>query len=128
MEQQRNIAATKLAIKHYLQQAKLDWRFLLPGYLLPALGSILQAYIPTLIIAQILFNYSKNPPSSLSEYIPFIALFIFVWAVGDILWRIGIHFLIKAEHNGAKRLYINAMKLLLKNFFIITLPAQSQKK
>ncbi len=114
MEQERNIAATKLVIKHYWQQTKFDRRFLLPGFLLPALGSVLQAYIPTLIIAQILLDYSKNPPNNLSEYIPFILLFIVTWAVGEVLWRTGIHFLIKAEHDGAKRLYINAMDFLLK--------------
>lgn len=113
MEQERNIAATKLTVRHYWQQAKIDWRFLLPGFLLPALGSVLQAYIPTLIIAQILLNYSDNPPNNLSEYIPFILLFILTWAAGDVLWRTGIHFLIKAQHDGAKRLYINAMNFLL---------------
>ncbi len=113
MEQERNIAATKLAVRHYWQQAKLDRRFLLSGFLLPALGSVLQAYIPTLIIAQILLNYSENPPDNLDEYIPFILLFVVTWAAGEVLWRTGIHFLIKAEHDGAKRLYINAMNFLL---------------
>ncbi len=70
-------------------------------------------YLRSLLL-KFCLNYGKNPPSSLGEYTPFIALFILVWAVGDILWRTGIHFLIKAEHNGAKRLYINAMKFLLK--------------
>ncbi len=109
MEQTRNVAATRLAVRHYWEQMKLDrWGAAL-AFILPGLGSILTSYVPTLIIARILVRFGQQTQPGLDFLVPYVLLFTAVWALGEIFWRIGIHFLIKAETRGMERLYNNAM-------------------
>ncbi|HET9721478.1 MAG TPA: ABC transporter ATP-binding protein [Candidatus Saccharimonadales bacterium] len=112
MEQQRNVHATKLAVKHYLQQMKLEWWRTGLAFVLPGVGSILVAYIPPLIIARILVRFGQQAQPNLEQLIPYILLFAGVWAAGEICWRIGINFLIKSETRGMERLYNDAMSFL----------------
>ncbi len=112
MEQQRNIAATKLAIKHYWHQVQLDWRSFLPGALLPTISAILVNYVPTLIIASLLVKFSEKSYSSIADFIPYILLFTFVWATGEVFTRIGYYYSVKYQVKGLERLYNNAMNYL----------------
>ncbi len=113
MEQERNVAATKLAIKHYWQQLKTDWKTLFPGVLLVGIGGILVSYVPPLIVARILQKFSHQDYSDLSQFIPYILLFVFVWALGEALWRVSDHLLIRGQIKGFQRLYSNALDYLL---------------
>jgi ATP-binding cassette subfamily B protein len=113
MEQERNIQATKLAIKHYWQQLKLDWKVNLPSILLVGLGSTLVSYVPALIVARILQKFSHQDYKGLEQFIPYILLFILVWGLGEVLWRVSEHLLIKGEVRGMQRLYSNALDYLL---------------
>jgi ATP-binding cassette subfamily B protein len=113
MEQERNIKATKLALNHYWQQIKNDWATILPGILLVGLGGILIAYVPPLIVARILQRFSHKDYAGLDQFIPYILLFIFVWALGEVLWRISEYLLIKGQVRGMQRLYSNALDYLL---------------
>ncbi len=112
MEQARNVQATKLAVRHYWQQMKRDWKTVTPAFLLPGLGSILVFYAPPLIIARILVRFGQQSHPELGQFIPYVILFAVVWAAGEILWRFGIHFLIKSEVRGMERLYNQAMGFL----------------
>lgn len=113
MNQQRNVQATKLAVRHYYQQIKLDWKLAVPGFLLPAIGSILVFYVPPLIVAKILTRFNDKSYDQLADFTPYILLFILLWSLGEVCWRVGIHFVIKSEVNGIQRLYNNAMDYLL---------------
>lgn len=113
MDQSRNIAATKLAAKHYWQQIKREWKTALPAFLLPAIGTVLVFYVPALIVAKILTRFNEGSAVELNQFIPYVLLFVFLWGLGEILWRTGIHFLIKAEIRGTQRLYKQAMDMLL---------------
>ena len=109
MEQTRNVAASKLAVRHYWEQMKLDrWSAAL-AFILPGIGGILTSYIPTLIIARVLVRFGQQTQPGLDFLVPYILLFTAVWALGEIFWRIGINYLIKAETRGMERLYNNAM-------------------
>lgn len=113
MEQQRNVAATKLAAKHYIQQIKRDWLSATLAFLLPAIGVVLGYYVATLVVAKILVRFSQGNGFGLDQFTPYILLFILLWASGELLWRAGLYFLIKAETNGARRLFNQAMDYLL---------------
>lgn len=112
MEQTRNVQATKLAVRHFWQQIKLDWWRAGLAFLLPGLGTILTFYLPPLIIARVLVAYSEQQNPDLTQFIPYVLLFAAVWGMGEVLWRFGIHFLIKSETRGMERLYNQAMTFL----------------
>jgi hypothetical protein len=86
MEQKRNTDATRLAIKHYWQQVKNNWKTIFPGIALIGLGSTLISYVPALIIARVLQRFNKQDYQDLTQFIPYILLFIFIWALGEIFW------------------------------------------
>jgi ATP-binding cassette subfamily B protein len=113
MEQERNVAATKLAVKHYLHQFQLDWKLFLPGFLLPTIGTTLVQYVPTLIVADVLVKFSQKSYTNLSDFIPYVLLLALTWGSGQFLFRIGNIFAIKAQVRGLERLYNNAMEYLL---------------
>lgn len=113
MKQERNIQATKLAVFNYWQQMKHDWKLAAAGFLLPSIGTVLVFYVPTLIVAKILARFNNHAYNNLSDFIPYVFWFIALWGAGEILWRAGTHFLIKAEVNGMERLYKQAMDALL---------------
>lgn len=109
---EKNIPATKLAVKHYWQQIKKDWRWTVPSFLLPGIGNIFVFYAPPLVIAHILGKFTNGAPT-LHQLLPYILLFAGVWAIGEILWRVGIQALIKAETLGTQRLYNQALGFML---------------
>jgi ATP-binding cassette subfamily B protein len=113
MEQKRNTDATRLAIKHYWQQVKNNWKTIFPGIALIGLGSTLISYVPALIIARVLQRFNKQDYQDLTQFIPYILLFIFIWALGEIFWRISEHLLIRSQVNGMESLYSNALNDLL---------------
>jgi len=113
LEQTRNIAATKLAAAHYWQQIRREWKNVIPAFLLPSIGSVLVFYVPPLIVAKILVRFAENSAPELGQFIPYVILFVILWGLGEILWRAGLNFLIKAEVNGMRRLFNQAMDYLL---------------
>lgn len=114
MSVDRNAQANKLAVKHYLRQMKLDWKLVVPAFLLPAVGSILVFYVPALIVAKLLAKYQGQNHVNLEQALPYILWFILLWAIGEVCWRFGLHYVIKAETQGFRRLYIEAMDDLFK--------------
>src|SRR5581483_12445418 len=105
MEKVRNVQATKLAVRHYLQQMKREWRGSTLAFLLPGIGSILVTYVPPLIIARILVRFGQQAHPDLEQLVPYILLFAGVGALGEICWRVGINYLIRSETRGMERLY-----------------------
>jgi ATP-binding cassette subfamily B protein len=114
MEQQRNIKAVKLAVKHYWQQMLSDWKLTLPGaFILPAGGSILMTYVPPLIMARLLARLNNGNNIDLSQAIPYLVLLLITWTAGETIWRLSNHLLIKAEVRGMNSLYGRSMDYLL---------------
>lgn len=114
MDEKRNKLAYRLTIKHYLEQIRMDWRTTVPGFLLTGVGTVFVAYIPPLIIAKLLSRYSSGNFPDVSDLIPYVVAFGGLWLLGELMWRIAIHLLIKAETRGMERLYTNAMNYMLK--------------
>jgi len=112
MEEQRNSQAVRLAVRHYWQQVKKDWYLSVPALVLPGIGNILVFYVPPLIVAKILSTFSKGEHPSLSQLLPYILLFAGLWFIGELLWRVSMLALSRAEVRGMRRLYIQAMDYL----------------
>ncbi len=112
MNNDRNVRAIRLAIKHYWQQIKLDWKVVLPGLLLPGIGSALIFYVPPIVVAKLLNFLSMKPAFELKELLPYVGAFSASWLLGELFWRVGEHLVIKGEARGIRRLSVNAMGYL----------------
>jgi ATP-binding cassette subfamily B protein len=113
MNEYRSKKAYNLAIRHYWQQLLLSWKFTFSGFVLTGLGTILVFYIPPLIIAKLLSRYAGQPIPGLSELAPYLIAFAGLWLAGEVCWRLAMHFMNKAESDGLKRLYNNAMRYMI---------------
>lgn len=105
-------SAVQIALKHYLRQLWIQRRLSLPGLLLPGIGTIFTAYVPPLIVASAIKAFDQTLPT-LSQALPYIWAFAGVWIFGEILWRFAMHFIIRAEIQGTRNLYINAIDALM---------------
>lgn len=112
MNQDRNRQALKMAVRAYGRQMLSDWRLSLAALLLPALGSILVFYIPPLIVAKMLTKFSDGA-GNLHDFVPYILWFALIWASGELIWRIAMLFLARAEIRGMNRLYNSGLEALL---------------
>jgi ATP-binding cassette subfamily B protein len=112
MQQDRNVQAVKLAIKHYWRQIKRDWFYSAPAFILPGIGNILVFYVPPLIVAKILATFSNNPHPGSSTLLPYLLWFTVLWLIGEALWRISMLCLTRLTIRSIGRLYIQAMEFL----------------
>ena len=91
-------------LREYWRQYKMHPGYSVVAFLLPAIGSVFVYYIPPLAVAQIINIFSAQGSISLELAWPYIVLFGGSWLFGEILWRIGMHFLIRLESEGLARL------------------------
>ncbi len=89
-------AAVKQVLLDYWQQYKKHPWNSLAAFLAPAIGSILVFLVPPLIIARLINTFVKNGISLHAAW-PYILLFAILWLLGEITWRIGMHYLIKLD-------------------------------
>lgn len=107
-----NPTATRLALRHYWQEIKREGGASWISFILPGIASTFVIYVPTLVVAKIIAEFGKTGFSSPMQLLPYILAFIGVWIIGQVLWRIGIHYAIIMETNGMRRLYARGMEEL----------------
>lgn len=113
MDHRHSSKSMRLAWAHYYEQMKRSWLLVSLGFLLPGLGTTLVIYVPTLIVAKILGQFSSAQAVSFGSFVPYIVWFAVTWTLGEVLWRIGLHFLIRADKVGMVNLYNQAIEKLL---------------
>jgi ATP-binding cassette subfamily B protein len=101
-------SATKLAIRHYLEQIWINKKYSLPTYALVGVGSTIVFYIPPLIVAAAL-NHFRHVAPSLHELLPYLLLFGGLWFGGEMLWRLAFMCLARTEERAVYNLYTQAM-------------------
>ncbi|MES2216727.1 MAG: ABC transporter ATP-binding protein [Patescibacteria group bacterium] len=106
-------AAVMEVLREYWQQYKIHPWYSAIAFLVPAAGSIFVSYIPPLAVAQIINIFSQKGSISLEVIWPHILIFGGSWLLGEVLWRVGMHFLIKLETAGLARLGKLAYKRLI---------------
>ena len=74
------------------------------GFLMPACGTILVSFIPPLIVARIVNIFAGSEAIVLFDVGMYVALLAASWFLGEILWRIGMHFVIAVEAQGLNAL------------------------
>lgn len=130
MEEIRNSKAVRMAARHYFERMKHDWKVVLPGLLLPAVGTVFAFYIPAIFVGKILAWYGHAGTLNNQVWL-YVAMLSGAWLLGEAIWRVGIHFLILADRYGIQQLYINAMDYLLAkdlSFLTTILPVRLLKK
>lgn len=113
MNEYRSKKAYSLAIKAYWQQFLISWKYSFTAFVLTGVGSILVFYVPPLVIAKLLSRYSGHPLPGISELAPYLLAFSGLWLIGELCWRVAMYFMNKAEADGVRRLYNDAMGSLL---------------
>src|SRR3990167_824279 len=83
------------------------------AFFTPAIGSIFVFFVPPLIVAKIINIFIEQNEISLSTAGVYIALLGGSWLFGEILWRVGLHYLIKLEAKGINNLCKTAFQRLM---------------
>lgn len=110
---QPTTTASRLALRHYLQQLWLQRKLSIPALLLPGMGTVLGVYAPPLIIAAAITRFGNNTPS-LEQAMPYLVGLAAIWLAGEALWRIAFLLLSKMEARAMQNLYNNALSELAK--------------
>jgi ATP-binding cassette subfamily B protein len=105
--------ALRLVLRRYaVQIRRLPW-IAVPALLLPALGDVLTVYAPPLVVAKLLGAFAREERLSASELVPYVLAFAGLWLTGQVVWRIAMALMIRAEIRGMQALYVEAMDELL---------------
>jgi len=106
-------AALRLVLRRYLAQVKRWKRYAIPALLLPALGDVLTIYAPPLVVARLLALFARRQQVTFAEFVPFLATFAGLWIAGQLVWRVAVAMIIRAEIRSLEALYVEAMDELL---------------
>jgi ATP-binding cassette, subfamily B, bacterial len=101
----------RAAAAAYARETRRLWRLAVSGLLLPSVGSVLVYYVPPIVIAALIAHLGR--PAPMVTLVPYLATFAGCWMLGEMLYRVGIHALIRMESQGQDRLYVAALDGLL---------------
>jgi len=105
--------AVMRVLKNYWQQYRnYTWQSLV-AFLAPSLGTILVIFVPPLIMGKIIDIIAKDSFTSLTSIYGYIALLAFLWMLGELFWRLGLHYVIYVETRGISKLNRTAYKWLV---------------
>jgi ATP-binding cassette, subfamily B, bacterial len=105
--------AVHQVLRDYWHQYKIHPWFSAIAFLMPAIGTIFVFFIPPLILAKLVNIFIAQGVISLTSVGKYIALLGGLWLLGEIFWRIGIHFLTKIEAEGMNNLCKTAFSRLV---------------
>lgn len=104
--------AIRQVIKDYWQQYKNNpWETFI-GFCLPAIGSVLVFFVPPLLVAKIINIVATHGDVSIRTVGLYIGLLGGLWLLGEIFWRIGMHYIIALETKGINELAKNTFRKL----------------
>jgi len=105
--------ALRLVLRRYYAQVRRWKGYAVPALLLPAVGDVLTIYAPPLVVARLLARFAQREQVTFPEFIPYLAAFAGLWIAGQIVWRVAVAMIIRAELRGLEALYVEAMDELL---------------
>ncbi len=112
-EPRRLNAALRLVLRRYYAQVRRWKVYAVPALLLLAVGDVLTIYAPPLVVARLLARFGQREQVTFSDFIPYLAAFAGLWIAGQIVWRVAVAMIIRAEIRGLEALYVEAMDELL---------------
>ena len=105
--------ALRLVLRRYFAQVRRWKGYAIPALLLPAIGDVLTIYAPPLVVARLLATFAKGERVTFAEVVPYLAAFAGLWIAGQIMWRVAVALIIRAEIRALEALYVEAMDELL---------------
>jgi ATP-binding cassette subfamily B protein len=112
-DERRLTQALRLVLRRYAAQVRGRWMAAAGALLLPAMADVLTFYAPPLVVAKLLGSFARGERLTLTELLPYAALFAALWLSGQILWRVAVALIARVEIRGMEALYIEAMDELL---------------
>jgi ATP-binding cassette subfamily B protein len=79
---------------------------------MPAIGTVCVFFIPPLLVARIVDAFAADETIGLMNVGGFVLMFAGIWMLGEVMWRIGLHYLIKLEARAFSELNVNAFERL----------------
>jgi ATP-binding cassette subfamily B protein len=106
-------SAVLLALRHYCGELKRQWRVAAPALILPAMGNIFLFYLAPLMVAGLVGRLAAGGDASVAALLPYVLGFGALLLSGEVLWRVGLHFLNRTDARGIERLGVVGMDALL---------------
>ncbi|MEU7914721.1 ABC transporter ATP-binding protein [Microbispora bryophytorum] len=106
-------SAVLLALRYYCGELRRQWRVAVPALTLPALGNICLFYLAPLAVAGLVGHLSGGGNGTVDALLPYVLGFGAMLLAGEALWRVGLHFLNRADARGIERLGVVGMDDLL---------------
>ncbi len=104
--------SVRQVLRDYVLQYKDHPWYTFFSFFMPAVGTVLIFFVPPLIVAKLINLYVSQQSISSSVATKYIALFAGLWLLGEMLWRIGLHFLIKLDVEALRALSRSAFSKL----------------
>ncbi|MEV5889054.1 ABC transporter ATP-binding protein [Nonomuraea fuscirosea] len=102
-----------LVLRHYGGELRRQWRVSVPALALPALGNVCLAYLAPLAVAGLIGHLAAGGDGSIEALLPYVLGFGGLLLAGEVLWRVGLHFLNRTDARGIERLGVIGMDELL---------------
>ncbi|MBB5775457.1 ABC transporter ATP-binding protein [Nonomuraea jabiensis] len=102
-----------LALRYYCGELVRQRWVALPALTLPALGNICLSYLAPLAVAGLVGHLAGGGEGSVAALLPYVLAFGALLLAGEVLWRIGLHFLNRTDARGIERLGVVGMDELL---------------
>ncbi|GGO27728.1 ABC transporter ATP-binding protein [Microbispora bryophytorum] len=106
-------SAVLLALRYYCGELRRQWLVAVPALTLPALGNICLFYLAPLAVAGLVGHLSGGGDGTVDALLPYVLGFGAMLLAGEVLWRVGLHFLNRADARGIERLGVVGMDDLL---------------
>ncbi|PZG23127.1 ABC transporter ATP-binding protein [Nonomuraea aridisoli] len=106
-------SAVLLALRHYCGELRRQWPVAVPALTLPALGNICLFYLAPLAVAGLVGHLAGGGDGAVATLLPFVLGFAGMLLAGEVLWRLGLHFLNRTDARGIERLGVVGMDELL---------------
>jgi ATP-binding cassette subfamily B protein len=102
-----------LVLRYYCGELKRQWRVATPAMTLPAIGNICLFYLAPLAVAGLVGHLAGGGEGSVATLLPYVLGFGALLLAGEVLWRIGLHFLNRTDARGIERLGVVGMDALM---------------
>ncbi|WP_208761852.1 ATP-binding cassette domain-containing protein [Microbispora hainanensis] len=106
-------SAVLLVLQYYFGELRRQWRVAVPALTLPAIGNICLFYLAPLAVAGLVGHLSEGGDGTVGVLLPYVLGFGAMLLAGEALWRVGLHFLNRADARGIERLGVVGMDELL---------------
>ncbi|WP_214411251.1 ABC transporter ATP-binding protein [Sphaerisporangium fuscum] len=105
--------AILLALRYYVGELRNQWRVAVPGLVSPALGNISLFYLAPLAVGGIVGRLSDGGGGTVGVLLPYVLGFGALLLLGEVLWRVGLHFMNRTDARGIEHLGVVGMDKLL---------------